>query len=116
MFRARIGLAAAAVVAGLTALVVSSVSGKIADATQKQVDSQVQRAQQAFPKLDLLRGIELTNETAKLAREDEFGEIFSKGGDDQRQAAFVAVQARNARLETQGRKADLVAVVGANGR
>lgn len=116
MFRARIPLAAAAIIAILTAVVTSTLSATVSKATSSTVENRVARAQQAFPKLDLLRGIELTNLTSKLAREDEFGEIFSKGGDDQRQAAFVAVQARNARLEQAGpRKADLVAVVGANG-
>jgi hypothetical protein len=115
MFRARIPLAAAAIVAILTAVVASIVGSTVGKPTDEAVENRVGRAQQAFPKLDLLRGIELTNETARLAREEEFGEIFSKSGDDQRQAAFVAVQARNARLEAQGRKADLIAVVGANG-
>jgi hypothetical protein len=115
MFRARIALAAAVLVAALTAVVVSSLSSKLNEATKKQVESTVERAAAAFPKLDLLRGIELTNETSKLAREEEFGDIFSKNGDDQRQAAFVAVQARNARLEQAGRKADLIAVVGPSG-
>ena len=51
-----------------------------------------------------------------MAREDEFGTVFQKaGGDEQRQAAFVAVSARSARLESEGHKPDLVAVVGANG-
>ena len=116
MFRARIGLVAAALVALLTALVVSRVGSTLSKTTEDVVTGRVERSQQAFPKLDLLRGIELTNETAKLAREDEFGDAFAKASvDDQRQAAFVAVQARNARMEAAGRKADLVAVVGANG-
>jgi hypothetical protein len=115
MYRARIGLAAAAVVAILTAVVAMSVGSTVTTASTKSVESAVERAQAAFPKLDLLRGIEQTNETAKMAREDEFGEVFTKSGDAQRQAAFVAVQARNARLEQAGHKADLVAVVGANG-
>src|SRR6476620_11461088 len=116
MFRARIPLAISAIIAVLTAIVGSTVTSTVAKSAAKTVENRVERAQQAFPRLDLLRGIELTNETAKLAREDEFGEIFAKSGDDQRQAAFVAVQARNARLEAQGHKADLMAVVGANGR
>ncbi|HWE27789.1 MAG TPA: MXAN_5187 C-terminal domain-containing protein, partial [Polyangia bacterium] len=42
--------------------------------------------------------------------------VFQKAaGDEQRQAAFVAVSARSARLENEGHKPDLVAVVGANG-
>ena len=90
MFRARIALAAAVVVAALTAVVVTQVSAKINDATQKAVDERVGHARAAFPKLDLLRGIELTNETAKLARENEFADAFAKSGDDQRQAGAHA--------------------------
>ena len=116
MFRARIGLAAAAVVAGLTIVVVLSVASSINNTVQQQATQNTERAQSAFPALDLLRGIELTNDTARMAREDEFADALAKGGDEARQAAFVAVSARNARLEQQGRKADLVAVVGANGR
>jgi hypothetical protein len=116
MFRARIGLAAAAVVAGLTVVVALAVGSSINNTVQQQATQNTERAQSAFPALDLLRGIELTNDTARMAREDEFADALAKGGDEQRQAAFVAVSARNARLEQQGRKADLVAVVGSSGR
>jgi hypothetical protein len=92
-----------------------SVGSTVTSASTRQVEATVDRAQATFPKLDLLRGIEATNETAKMAREDEFGDVFSRTGDAQRQAAFVAVEARNARLAGLGHKADLVAVVGANG-
>ncbi len=115
MYRARIGLAAAAVVAALTAVVATMVGSTISGATQRQVEATVDRAQATFPKLDLLRGIEATNETAKMAREDELGDVFTKSGDAQRQAAFVAVQARSARLGQQNHKPDLIVVVGANG-
>jgi hypothetical protein len=115
MFRARIPLVAAAIIVILTVVVVSTLSATITKTTTTTVENRVEHAQQAFPRLDLLRGIELTNETTKLAREDEFAEVFAKAGDDQRQAAFVALQTRNARLEAAGRKADLLAVVGANG-
>lgn len=116
MYRARIPLAAAVVVLLTTIAVLFSVRTSISNATRSQIEKRVARAQATWPSLDLLRGIDLTNETAKLARDDEFGAIFDKkGSDEQRQAAFVAVSARNGRLEAEGRKADLVAVVGANG-
>lgn len=116
MYRARIPLAAAVVVLLTTIAVLLSVRTTLSNAAQKEVEKRVERAQATWPSLDLLRGIDLTNETAKLARDDEFGAIFDKkGSDEQRQAAFVAVSARNGRLEAEGRKADLVAVVGANG-
>jgi hypothetical protein len=116
MFRARIGLAAAVVVAVLTVAVTFSVGARLNARAAETAMSLTERAQLTFPSLDLLRGIELTNDTARMAREDEFADVLGKTGvDDMRQAAFVAVSARNARLESQGRKADLVAVVGGNG-
>jgi hypothetical protein len=116
MYRARIPLAAAAVVLLTTIAALISVRTSLASAARADVEKRVERAQATWPSLDLLRGIDLTNETAKLARDEEFGAIFDKkSADEQRQAAFVAVSAHNGRLEAQGRKADLVAVVGANG-
>ncbi len=116
MYRSRIPLAAAAVVLLTTIAVLFSVRSSLTSATRAEVEKRVERAQATWPSLDLLRGIDLTNETAKLARDEEFGAVFDKkSSDEQRQAAFVAVSARNGRLEALGRKADLVAVVGANG-
>jgi hypothetical protein len=117
MFRARIPLAAAVVVVIATAVVAMHIGGTVTSTSAAQAEAAVTRAQAAFPKLDLLRGIELTNETAKMAREDVFGDIFTKAAvDDQRRAAFIEVEAHSGKLEQRvGRKADLVAVVGANG-
>lgn len=116
MYRARIPLTAAVVIAATTIAMLLSVRGTLGAAAQNEVEKRVERAQQTWPSLDLLRGIDLTNETARFARDDEFGAVFDKkGADEQRQAAFVAVSARNGRLEAEGRKADIIAVVGANG-
>ncbi len=116
MYRARIPLAAAAIILLTTIAVLFSVRSTLAGASRSDVERRVERAQATWPSLDLLRGIDLTNETAKLARDEELGAIFDKkGSDEQRQAAFVAVSARNGRLEAEGHKADIVAVVGANG-
>src|SRR5947207_8973929 len=95
-FRARIGLLAAAIIGGLTALVATTVSSRLTDTVGRQSEVGVDRAQATLPSLDLLRGIEQTNETARFAREDEFGDIFAKGTiDEQRKAAFEAVTVRN---------------------
>jgi len=116
MHRARIPLAAAVVVLLTTIAVLFSVRTSLSNSARAEVEKRVERAQATWPSLDLLRGIDLTNDTAKLARDEEFGAIFDrKSSDEERQAAFVAVSARNGRLEAEGRKADLVAVVGANG-
>jgi hypothetical protein len=122
MFRARIGLAAAAVVAGLTIVVALAVAASLNNAIQRQVQQSAERAQSAFPALDRLRGVELTNDTARMARDTDFpdaslSDALAKGSvDDVRQATFVALETRNGRLEKEGRRADLVAVVGTNGR
>jgi hypothetical protein len=116
MFRARIGLAATLAVAILTAVVAATVSSSIKSATRASVEATVSRAQQAVPKLVLLRGVELTNETVKLAREDEIIGALGKAGDERRQAAFVAVEAMNGRLEKKGRKADLILVTDGQGK
>jgi hypothetical protein len=116
MYRARIPLAAAVVIGLTTIAVVLSVRTTLGNRVETEVQKRIERAQATWPSLDVLRGIDLTNETAQLAREDEFGTLFDKKStDEQRQAAFVAVSARNARLEAAGHKADLIAVVAANG-
>src|SRR5438445_9410799 len=116
MFRARIPLAAAAVILLTTIAVLFSIRANLSATAQNEVQKRVERAQATWPSLDLLRGIDLTNETAKHARVDEFGAIFDKKTtDEQRQAAFMAVSGHNGQLEADGHKADIVAVVGANG-
>jgi hypothetical protein len=116
MYRARIPLAAAVVVLLTTIAALFSVRTSLSNAARAEVQKRVERAEATWPSLDLLRGIDLTNETARLARDEEFGAIFDKKStDEERQAAFVAISARNGRLEAEGHKADLVAVVGANG-
>src|SRR5262249_31887071 len=116
MYRARIPLAAATVVLLTMIAALVSVRSTLSNAARAEVEKRVTRAPPTWPSLDLLRGIDLTNETAKMARDEELGAVFDKkDSDEQRQAAFVAVSARNGRLEALGRRADLVAVVGANG-
>jgi hypothetical protein len=116
MYRARIPLAAAAVILLTTIAVVLSARTSLRNAATTEVYKRVERAQAAWPSLDRVRGIDLTNDTATYAREDEVLGVFDKKGEDeQRQAAFVAVSVRNDRLEAQGRKADLVAVLRSNG-
>ena len=116
-YRARIPLLTVVVVLVVTAVAVSMVRSKISSTVERQTRANVERALKAFPSLELLRGIDLTSEVNQLAHEEEFGEIFAKPSvAATRQAAFVALQARNARLESQGRKADLLAVLGVQGK
>ena len=115
MFRARIGLVAALVMAVLTIVCFTSVQATIGKSTTDLVEGRVQRAQQAVPKLDLLRGIELTADAQRLARTDELGDVFGKTSDDQRRAGYIVVGNIADKLEADGRRADLVVVVAANG-
>ncbi len=115
MLRVRVGFAGALVVAAVTVVAIVLVSSSLEARAHQVAEQQAVRSQAAFPSLDLLRGIELTNLTARFAREDEFADALALSGDAARRAAFVALETRNSRLEQQGRKADLMAVVGTNG-
>ncbi len=112
MVRAKIGLAAAAVVALVTALVVwiggASMGKTIAERTAQRVES----AKAAIQDLDRLRGIELTEKTVDLAR--GFSGVF--GSADARAAARQAIEATSGKLEQEGHRADLIMVVSADGR
>ena len=116
-FRARIALVAALVVLGGTALTVTLAVTSLKEAASASVQARVSEAQQAFGALERIRGIEVTNDATRFAREEESGQIFEKpAGDPQRQAAFAAVEVFNTRLAKDGHKADIVAVVNASGR
>src|SRR5207302_1678482 len=83
----------------------------------KRVENEVEHAEKAFLRSYRLEGTELEAATTNLAHDDEFVQIFAKQPDDQRRAAFAAVEVRQVRLEKQfGRKAAIVAVVDKVGR
>ena len=116
LFRARIALVAAFVLLGGTILVAMIAGGSLKKDAFDAVSAHVQQAQAAFGALERMRGIEVTNEAARFAREDETSKIFENApGDPQRHLAFAAVEVYNARLGTEGHKADIVAILGANG-
>lgn len=116
MYRIRVPLVASLVLAILTALLASNFFRSGQKVLNDAADHEVEHAQKGLPILDLLRGVELTNLTVALAREDEMGDALSKPTIDlKRQAGFAAVQARNARLESEGKRADLMLLVGLNG-
>jgi hypothetical protein len=122
-FRARIALVAAVVIVLATALIAAVAGSQMKESVRSSIDERVSEAQQAFGSLERMRGIELTSDSARLARERETAEVFERAaGDAQRQAAFAAVEIWNARLtkESRGtpggeRKADMVALLGKNG-
>ncbi len=113
MFRVRIALIAAAVVAVATAGVFVHINDTRSESIVQRVEAGVDRAQQQMLGVSRLEGVDLATLTASFAREDEFVQIFSKPNEDERRrAAHVAVEVRNARLEhNAGRKAAIIAVV-----
>ena len=116
LFRARIALAAVVVVLAGTVGSALLAGNSLKETASTAVSARVSEAQEAFASLERMRGIEVTNDAARFAREDESAQIFDKpAGDPQRQAAFAAVEVFNTRLAKDGHKADLVAILGANG-
>jgi hypothetical protein len=115
-FRARIALVAALVIVGGTVLTAMLAAGALKDTAATAVDARVGEAQAAMGALERIRGIEVTADATRLAREDESAQVFEKpAGDAQRQAAFAAVEVYNARFAKENHKADIVAILGANG-
>ncbi len=116
LFRARIALVAALVIIGGTVLCATIAGSALKSSAVDGVSARVNQAQEAFASLERMRGIEVTNDAARFAREDESAQVFDKAaGDPQRQAAFAAVEVFNTRLSKDGHKADIVAILGANG-
>ena len=114
-FRARIAFVAAVLILVGTGLTATLAGSALKQSSQQAVETRVTEAQEAFAALERMRGIEVTNDAARFAREEESAQVFDKSGDAQRQAAFAAVEVWNARLDKEGHKADIVAILGANG-
>jgi hypothetical protein len=111
MFRVRIALIAAVVVAAATAGVFLHLNNNLNDNIVQRVEAAVVRAQQQLLGASRLEGVDLATQTASFAREDEFVQIFAKANeDDKRRAAHIAAEVRNARLEQAGRKAGVIGV------
>jgi hypothetical protein len=116
LFRARIALVAALVVLVGTAVTAMLAASGLRETARSAVETRVTEAQEAIGALERMRGIDVTNDATRFAREEEAAQVFDKpAGDAQRQAAFAAVEVFNARLAKDGHKADIVAVLGANG-
>jgi hypothetical protein len=117
MFRAKVSLAVAVVVVALTGAVYSSLTSGLNESVRRDVEAQLGRAQKLFLQGARLESIDFTNVASAFAREDEFAKAISLPDmTARRQALFVAVEARNARLATVSRKADIIAVTDMDGK
>src|SRR5205807_608822 len=117
MFRVRVALVASALLAVATAGGFVYVGSTLSEVLAKRVESEVEHAQKAFLRSYRLEGMELEAAATTLAHEDEFAQVFAKPQDnDRRGAAYVAVEARRARLEKQfNRKWDIIALIDKTG-
>ena len=118
MYRVKVALIAGSAVAIVTAVCLVYVTSAMNDGTTKRVESDVEHAEAQFLRSARLEAVELSTKANNLAREDEFTKVFTAPGeDDRRRAAFVAVEARQARLEAKEQhKAAILAVVDKTGK
>ena len=85
---------------------------------ESQVHEAVRRASRLAERGQRLLALERADVAATLAAHAEFRALFSAAmsAQDRPTAAFVAIEGHNARLQQGGRKADLLLVLGADGR
>ncbi len=117
MFRVRIALISACLVAAATGLIYLTVTSALEKNVVEWTTGSVMHAQAQLRRSTRLEAVDLTTLTAGFAREDEFNQIFSKGSDQEKKvAALNACDLRRARLDKEGHKVGVIAVVDATGK
>jgi hypothetical protein len=117
MQRMKIGLIAAVVMAGLTALVHVAVTDSLKESVRVSVNSRAGRAQRIYHDVSQLRGLQLANLAAEHARAPQVLAVFDKTEPAARQqAAYEVCEAQNEQFRKQNRKADIVAILDASGK
>ncbi len=117
MQRMKIGLIAAVVLAGLTAMFYVAITHSLRDTARQSVESRVARAQRIYHDISLLDGLKLANLASAHAREPSVLAVFEKSDPAVRQqAAYELCEAQNQQLKKEGRKADIVALLDASGK
>ena len=117
MQRMKIGLIAAAVLAGLIALFHVTITDSLKESVRKDVESRVARAQRVYHDISQLSGLKLANLASERARSSAVLAVFDKTDPAARQqAAYEVCEAQNQQLKQEGRKADIVAILDASGR
>jgi hypothetical protein len=117
MFRAKIGLVVAAVVLILTGGVYLSLTSRLSESARTGVESQLRGSARVFAQIARAEAYDFTNIAIRFAHDDEFLKALAMPDvTERRRQLFVAVQARNARLGAEARKADIIAVTDSSGR
>ncbi len=116
MHRMKIGLVAASVLLALTVCEYVLVTGPLKEATTRDVEEQLGRAQRLHSELSRLEGLDFRNLASTLSRRAGLATVFDRSDETaRRQAAFEECEAINAKLAGQ-RKADIVLVADAQGK
>ena len=126
MHRIKIGLVAAVILAGLTAALHLAITASLKDASRKDVEARVSRAQRIYRDISLLGGLQLANLASARAHQNPSSAkadlpnalaVFDKTDLAARQqAAFEVSEALNQQLKQEGHKADIVAILDASGK
>ena len=117
MQRMKIGLIAAVVLAGLTALFYVVITDALKESVRKDVESRVARAQRIYRDISQLSGLKLANLASERARSSAVLAVFEKADPAVRQqAAYETCEAQNQQLKQENRKADIVAILDASGK
>lgn len=117
MQRMKIGLIAAVVLAGLTALFYVAITKSLTESVHQGVESRVARAQRIYRDLSQLDGLKLANLASAHARQPAVLAVFDNTDSAARQqAAYELCEAQNQQLKQEGRKADVVALLDADGK
>jgi hypothetical protein len=113
----KIGLIAAVVMAGLTALLYLAVTDSLRDSARQSVESRVARAQRVYRDISQLNGLKLANLASEWARAPQVLAVFDKTEPAARQqAAYEVCEAQNQQLKQENRKADIIAILDASGK
>ena len=117
MQRMKIGLIAAVVLACLTAVFYVAITDSLKATVRQNVESRVARAQRIYRDISQLNGLKLANLASAYARQPAVLAVFEKAEPAARQqAAYELCEAQNQQLKQDGRKADIVAVLDAEGK
>jgi hypothetical protein len=117
MHRMKIGLAAAVVMLLVTAGVYTSINRRARTGAVEEVERDVVRAERAFAEIGRLRAADAAMQAFERAKRPSVVAVFDRPDETgRREAAFAECEALNAGLAKEGRKAAIVAILGADGK
>lgn len=117
MHRMRVGLAAAAILLAATLAIFFSVKTSLEQTASNEVEARVARSEKLFQQLARLEGFDFANLASERAHRPSVIAISDQRDEtERRRAAFTEAEALNAILQKDGRRADIVAILDAEGK